>query len=155
MAADVKFSVKAAVENQALVNVTVSEELEKRFIKKSRSAAWKLIPASIVVSVIVIAIIVLLAHFLRRIFFSLAAILFIFFPIYAVYNVFATYKAIKNHDYEFLSGTVNGKNEHGYQVSGLEGHDISPFIGRKEYGPGERVIVARLNDELNIISETE
>ena len=138
MAADVKFSVKAAVENQALVNVTVSEDLEQRFI-----------------NVIVIAIIVLLAHFLRRIFFSLAAILIIFFPIYAVYNVFATYKAIKNHDYEFLSGTVNGKNEHGYQVSGLEGHDISPFIGKKEYGPGERVIVARLNDELNLISETE
>jgi len=80
MAADVKFSVKAAVENQALVNVTVSEELEKRFIKKSRSAAWKLIPSSIIVSVVVIAIIILLAHFLRRIFFSLAAILIIFFP---------------------------------------------------------------------------
>ena len=33
----------------------------------------------------------------------------------------------------------------------------SIFTGftKKEYGPGERVIVARLNDELNLISETE
>lgn len=155
MAADVKFSVKAAIENQALVNVTVSEELENKFLKKSRSASWKLIPASIAVSAVIITVFILLVHFLRRIVFSLAAILFIFFPIYAVYNVFATSKAIKNHDYEFLAGTVTGKNDHGYQVSGLEGHDITPFIGKKEYGPGERVIVARLNDELNIISEAE
>ena len=54
---------------------------------------------------------------------------------------------------EFLAGEIIGKNDSGYQVNGLEGHNISPFIGKKEYDPGERVIVARLNDELNLISE--
>ena len=73
---------------------------------------------------------------------------------FAVYNIFATAKAIKNQDYEFLSGEVVGKTDNGnYKVRGLEEQNISVFIGKKDYNPGERVIVARLNDELNIIAE--
>ena len=65
-----------------------------------------------------------------------------------------TAKAIRNQDYEFLSGEIVGKTDNGnYKVRGLEELAIPAFIGRKDYGPGERVIVARLNDELNLISE--
>ncbi|SCW65759.1 hypothetical protein SAMN02910456_02422 [Ruminococcaceae bacterium YRB3002] len=153
MAADVKFSVKDAVGKQYLTPVTVSEELEQQFLKKSRSASWKLIPASIIVSVVVLTIAFLLIYFLKMFVISAFGLLCIIFPIYAVYNVFATSKAIKNHDYEFLAGQVVGKTDGGYKVRGLEEHDISAFIGKKEYGPGETAIVARLNDELNLISE--
>ncbi|MBO7634550.1 MAG: hypothetical protein J6S72_09280, partial [Lachnospiraceae bacterium] len=60
----------------------------------------------------------------------------------------------KNQDYEFLSGEVVGKTDNGnYKVRGLEEQNISVFIGKKDYNPGERVIVARLNDELSIIAE--
>jgi hypothetical protein len=153
MASDVKFSVKDAVNKQVLTPVTVSDELRDQFLKKSRSASWKLLPISIVVSAVVLVILFLLIYFLRIFVISAIGLFCIVFPIYAVYNIFATAKAIKNQDYEFLSGEIVGKNDNGYQVRGLEGHGIQPFIGKKEYNPGERVIVARLNDELNLISE--
>ena len=97
---------------------------------------------------------ILLIYFLRFFVISFLGIMCIAFPIFAVYNIFATAKAIKNQDYEFLSGEVVGKTDNGnYKVRGLEEQNISVFIGKKDYNPGERVIVARLNDELNIIAE--
>ena len=154
MAADVKFAVKDAVSKECLTPVTVSEELQQEFIKKFRSASWKLLPVSIIVSAIVTVILILLIYFLRFFVISFLGIMCIAFPIFAVYNIFATAKAIKNQDYEFLSGEVVGKTDNGnYKVRGLEEQNISVFIGKKDYNPGERVIVARLNDELNIIAE--
>lgn len=154
MASDVKFAVKDAVGKQHLTPVSVSEELQQEFIKKSRSASWKLLPVSIIVSAVVLVILFLLVYFLRFFVISAIGIFCIIFPFYAVYNIFATSKAIKNQDYEFLSGEITGKTDNGnYQVLGLEGHNIPAFIGKKDYNPGERVIVARLNDELNLISE--
>ena len=153
MAADVKFSVKEAVNNQILTPVSVSEELEQEFIKKSRSAAWKLLPLSIIVSVVVLAIIILVIYFLRFAIISTLALISIGYPAFAVYNIVSTSKAIKKHDYEFLSCEIVGKDDSGYRVRGLETHAITPLIGKKEYNPGEQVIVARLNDELSLISE--
>ena len=155
MASDVKFAVKDAVGKQHLTPVSVSEELQQEFIKKSRSASWKLLPVSIIVSAVVLVILFLLIYFLRFFVISAIGIFCVVFPFYAVYNIFATSKAIKNQDYEFLSGEIVGKTDNGnYQVLGLEGHNIPAFIGKKDYNPGERVIVARLNDELNLISES-
>ena len=154
MAADVKFAVKDAVSKECLTPVTVSEELQQEFIKKSRSASWKLLPVSIIVSAIVSIILFLLIYFLRFFVVSLLGIMCIAFPIFAVYNIFATAKAIKNQDYEFFSGEVVGKTDNGnYKVRGIEELAVPAFIGKKDYNPGERVIVARLNDELNLISE--
>jgi len=153
MATDVKFMMKDSVQKQVLTPVTVSDELKDTFLKKSRSASWKLLPISIIVSVVVLAIVFVIIYFLNRLFISAIGLLAVFFPFFAVYNIFATAKAIKNQDYEFVSGQITGKTDSGYQVRGLEGHNISPFIGKKEYGPGETVIVARLNDDLNLISE--
>jgi len=144
MAADVKFAVKDAVSKECLTPVTVSEELQQEFIKKSRSASWKLLPVSIIVSAIVTVILILLIYFLRFFVISFLGIMCIAFPIFAVYNIFATAKAIKNQDYEFLSGEVVGKTDNGnYKVRGLEEQNISVFIGKKDYNPGERVIIAR------------
>lgn len=153
MASDVKFMMKDSVQKQVLTPVTVSDELKDTFLKKSRSASWKLLPISIIVSVVVLAIVFVIIYFLNRLLISTIGLLAVFFPFFAVYNIFATAKAIKNQDYEFVSGQITGKTDSGYQVKGLEGHNISPFIGKKEYGPGETVIVARLNDDLNLISE--
>lgn len=153
MAADVKFSVKDAVGKQFLTPVSVSDELRDKFLKKSRAFSWKLLPISIIVCVVVAVISILILMFLNRVVFSLLGILCIFFPIFAVYNIFSTAKAIKNQDYEFLSGEIVGKTDNGYQVRGLEAHNISAFMGKKEYNPGDRAIVARLGDDLNLISE--
>ena len=154
MAADVKFTVKEAVSNQSLTPISVSEELQQEFIKKSRSASWKLLPVSIIVSAVVSVILFLLVYFLRFFVISFLGIMCIAFPIFAVYNIFATAKAIKKQDYEFFSGEIVGKTDNGnYKVRGLEEQNIGVLIGKKDYDAGERVIVARLNDELNIIAE--
>ena len=155
MATDVKFAIKDSIQNQVITPVTVSDEMRDAFLKKSRSASWKLLPVSIILCAVVLTIAFLIVYFLNRILISAIALLFVVMPFYAVYNIFATSKAIKNQDYEFLSGEITGKTDNGnYQVLGLEGHNIPAFIGKKDYNPGERVIVARLNDELNLISES-
>lgn len=153
MATDVKFSVKDAVNKQYLSPVTVSDELRDKFLRKSRASSIKLLPVSVIISAIVLAIIIILIHFVRFFVISAAGIICIALPIYAVYNVFATAKAIKTGDYEFLSGEITGKNDSGYVIRGLEAHNISPLIGKSEYSPEERVIVARLGDDLSLIAE--
>lgn len=153
MATDVKFAIKDSIQNQVITPVTVSDEMRDAFLKKSRSASWKLLPVSIIICAVVLGIVFVLVYFFERLFISAIGLLCVFLPFYAVYNIFATAKAIKNQDYEFVSGQIVGKNDSGYQVRGLEGHNISPFIGKKDYNPGEQVIVARLNDELSLISE--
>ena len=153
MATDVKFAIKDSIQNQVVTPVTVSDEMRDAFLKKSRSASWKLLPVSIILCAVVLTIAFLIVYFLNRILISAIALLFVVLPFYAVYNIFATAKAIKNQDYEFVSGQIVGKTDSGYQVRGLEGHNISPFIGKKDYNPGEQVIVARLRDDLSLISE--
>ena len=154
MAADVKFSVKRATDDQSLIPTNVNVELEQKFLKKSKADAIKLIPISFGVSAVVIAIIVLLVTFLRIFAISTFAILCIILPIYGIYNAVATSKAIKNHDYEFFYGEVTDKTDNGnYIIKGLEDQKISVLFGKKEYNAGDRVIVARMKDELNLISE--
>ena len=154
MAADVKFSVNKAASEQFLIPATVSEELERKFLKKSKTSSITLIPVSFLVSAIVLAILIVLVYFLKRVFISFMAIFCVFFPIYAIYDAFATSKAIKKHDYEFFYGEVTGKTDNGnYQIRGLEEHNVSPMLGKKDYNAGDRVIVARLKDELKLISE--
>lgn len=154
MAADVKFSVKDAVDKQILIPVTVSEELEKEFIKKSRSASWKLLPISLIVSAVVIVIIALLIYFFELFIISTVGFICILYPAFAVYNIVATAKAIKKKDYEFMSGEIIGKEDGSYRVRGLEAHSIHPLIGKQEYNSGEKAIIARLGDDLNLISES-
>ena len=154
MASDVKFSVKDAAQKQFLIPATVSEELEQKFIKKAKSSSIKLIPVSILVAAIVLVIIFLLVYFLKIFAISTIALLCIIFPIYAVVDAFSTSKALKNHDYEFFYGEIVGKNsDDSYQIRGLEEHKIHPLFGKKDYNPGEKAIVARVKDDLSLISE--
>ena len=153
MASDAKFAIKDSVQKQVLTPVTVSDELKEEFLKKSRSSSIKLLPISIIICAVILTIVFLIVYFLGRLFISTIGLLCVIMPFYTVYNIFATAKAIKDQDYEFVSGQIVGKTDTGYQVRGLEGHNISAFIGKKDYDPGEQVIVARLRDELNLISE--
>ena len=130
-----------------------SYSLEKKFLKKAKSSSIKLIPVSFLVSAVVLGILFVLVYFLKRVFISFMAIFCVFFPIYAIYDAFATAKAIKKHDYEFFYGEVTGKTDKGYQIRGLEEHNISPMLGKKDYNAGDKVIVARIKDDLNLISE--
>lgn len=154
MAADVKFTVKKAADDQVIFPASVSEDLEQTFVKKSKAFSIKLIPISFVVAAIVVALAVLAIIFLHRVVISLFAIFAVFFPIYAVYDAFATSKALKNHDYEFYYGEITGKTDNGnYVVRGLEELKIGILFGKKDYNAGDRAIIARVKDDLSIISE--
>ena len=87
--ADVKFSIKRAVDGCFLTPVTVSEELEQKFVKKAKSSSIKLIPISFAVSAIVLIILFLLIYFLRIFAISLAGLFCVIYPIYAIYNAAA------------------------------------------------------------------
>ena len=63
MAADVKFTVKKATDEQALIPATVSEELETEFVKKTKSSSIKLIPISFIVAAVILAIIFVVVYF--------------------------------------------------------------------------------------------
>ena len=162
MAADVKFTVNKATDEQALIPAAVSEELETEFVKKTKSSSIKLIPISFIV---ILAIIFVVVYFFNRLIISALALFCIFFPIYSIYDAIATSKALRNHDYEFFYGEVIGKTDSGnyvirgleecgnYVIRGLEECKISVLFGKKEYNAGDRAIVARVKDDLSIISE--
>ena len=105
MASDVKFTVNKLTGDQVLIPATISEDLEQRFLKKAKSSSIKLIPVSFIVAAIVIVIAFLLIYFLKILAISTLGLISIVFPIYAIYDAFATSKAIKNHDYNSLSAT--------------------------------------------------
>ena len=150
---EVKDSVNRAVNNQSLFPITVDKNLEDKFIKKTKSSALVLIPVSIIAVIVMAAIIYVLYNYVGFVRIRFFVIVVFLFPIYAVYNLFSTFGAIKKHDYHFFVGDVLGKTEYdNYVIRGLEDQKISVLFGRKEYGPGERVIVARVKDELNLIS---
>ena len=153
MAADAKFTVKDAIGKQLIHPITVSEELQEKFLKKSRKSAILLIPASLAIFAVVLTIAILLVVFVKRIVFSFLFLLCLIMPFYAVYNLFATFGAIKKGDYEFFEGVVVGKTDSAYKIRGLEEHNIISLFSKRQFNPEEKVIVARLNDELNIISE--
>lgn len=154
MAQDVKVSVQTAVNNQDLIPATISSELEQKFIKKTKASSIKLIPISILVAAIVGVIIFLLVYFLRVLWISTIGLLCIFFPIYAVYDAFATAKAAKNHDYGFYYGEVTGETENGnYMIKGLGDVVVRPLFGKTKYNTGDQTIVAMIKDDLSLISE--
>ena len=151
--ADVKNMVNTALNNQDLVPAAVNEELEKKFIKKAKATSIKLIPTSIIVAVIIGIILFLLVYFLHIIAISTFAFLCFIFPIYAVIDAVATSKAFKNHDYGFYYGVIVNKTDSTYFVKGLGDQKIAVLFGKKDYNPGDTVIVARVKDDLNLISE--
>ena len=154
MAADVRTTVKTAAEGQFLVPVTISEELEQKFLKKTKSSAIKLIPVTFIVAAIVLGILFLLVYFLKILAISTIAIFCIIFPIYGIYDAIATSKAIKNHDYEFFYGEIAGKTDNGnYKVKGIEELVVRPLLCKKDYNAGEKAIIARLKDDLSLIVE--
>ncbi|MBQ1326464.1 MAG: hypothetical protein IIT65_05950 [Lachnospiraceae bacterium] len=149
----VKDSLNNAVNNQCLFPISIDKELEDKFIKKAKKSAVALIPASIVVVIVISVLIYLCFTYLGRVRIGGFLVICYFFPFYAVYNLFSTFKAIKKHDYQFFAGEILGKTENNnYVVRGLEDQKIAVLFGKKEYRQGERTIVARLKDDLNLIS---
>lgn len=160
MAADAKFTLNEALKEQLVTRTSVSEELKKRFISSQRSTALVLLPVSIVVFAVVVALLILFISVLHIFVFSIGiligVILCLLFPAFAVYNFFSTMASIRKDDIEFYRGEVTGKTDKGYKIRGLEELDLEYLHKMKpetEPGKGDMVLIARIKDELSLVSE--
>ena len=158
MARDVKWAINEACEKQQLVKVSIPEETEKEILAKCKSGSIKMFFASLAFMAVVIGILVALALFAHLVIISVKGIglllLSVIFPFYAIYNIFATFGAVKKGDYDFYSGALVGKSDKGYHVAGLEDHPMSFMKNEpKEAKAGDRVIVIRVRDDLDLMGD--
>ena len=157
MARDTKWAVREALEQGAISKISVEEDKEKKILSNEKSGSVKIFFASLIVLAVAVTIFALIIIYAHVVIYSLkmiiAYIFILIFPIYAVYNIFATAGSIKKGDYEFLSGEVITKTDKGYKVKGLEDLDLS-YIGKfkpaDEPNAGAQVKMFRINDELHM-----
>ena len=157
MARDVKWALKEAEEKGEISKITVEEDVQKKLCSNAKSLSIKMFLASIVVLVVALAIAFAIVAFANIIIYSVKMIIFyiliLIFPIYSIYNIFSTRKAIKNGDIDFYSGEIVTKTTDGYKVKGLEDQNIN-FLSiakpKNELQAGDRVKLFRLKDELDL-----
>ena len=159
MKEDVRFKFEVAVDTHMLTPVTVSDDLKKRFLKKIGTKSLKLLPFSIIASAAVFIILVLIKLYLEDWFFTafyiggVIILALLLAPVALAGDIFVKAKAIRNQDYEFYEGEIEGMINDGYSVRGLKGLEISPLIGKKDYEIGDKVTVARIEEDCYLISE--
>ena len=157
MARDVKWAIKEAEEKNEISKITVEDDIKKKLCSNAKAGSVKMFIASIIVLAVALAIAFAIVAFANIIIYSVKMVIFyiliLIFPIYAVYNIISTAKAVKNGDYDFYSGEIVTKTTDGYQVKGLEDQKLN-FLSvakpKDELKAGDRVKLFRLNDELDL-----
>ena len=159
MQPDARFQEKVAVDIHALTPMTVSDGLKKRFLKKLWTKPCILLPFSIIAFVVVFHILILIKlhleeYFNTVLFFGSSIILAcVMTPGFLVYEILSTAITIRHRDYEFFEGEIEAVIDNGYWIRGLKGQTVCPYIGKKDYCIGEKVIVARVNEDFYLISD--
>ena len=79
----------------------------------------------------------------------------LFFPLYAIYSFVKTIVSIIKGDIGFYSGEIVNKYEDGYVLRGVHYHLGYIEKMKPEHEPliGDRVILARLMNEISLISD--
>ncbi|MBR6960632.1 MAG: hypothetical protein IKH76_09170 [Clostridiales bacterium] len=157
MARDTKWAVREALDSGMISKISVEEDKEKKIISNERGLSVKIFIASLIVLAVAITIVALIIIYAHVVIYSLkmviAYLFILIFPIYAVYNIFATAGSIRKGDYEFLSGEVITKTDKGYKIKGLEDLDLSylaKFKPAEEPKAGDQVKMFRIKDELHM-----
>ncbi|MCR4689334.1 MAG: SAP domain-containing protein [Saccharofermentans sp.] len=152
----VRYSVDRAVDEQFLMNVSIGEDLRKRFIRFHLRLALILIPESLLAAAIagvIVYVAVAIIGNIRGVFIILPLLLF---PFYAAYNLITALIAIRKDDIEFYYGEIVNKNEKGYFIKGVDAYRFNYIMKLRsgiEPGVGDRVILARFRNEFSLISE--
>ncbi len=137
---------------------TPTEAQVKRYTSRKIASAWTLFGGSLAVLAIVIVCIILFVSIFHVIVYS-AKIIFgllivLIFPIYAIYNLFATFSRVKKGQFAFYSSEIFAKNDKGYIVKGISTTGLS-FIDKADAGaekaPGAPVIVVNMKDEFDLL----
>ena len=158
MAREVKWAVDEACSKQQLVKISVPEEVEKDLLARSKSGSIKMFFASLAFMAVVLGIVIALAVFAQLVIISVKGIglvlLSVIFPFYAIYNIIATFGAVKKGDYDFFAGRIITKTDKGYVVNGLEDRTLN-FMTKEPEGlkTNDGVIVVRVRDDLDLVDQ--
>lgn len=153
----VKKNIDKAVSEQFLTCISVSEKTKKRFIRYKIGMAFMLVLVSFAVAAIAACLLYFVVsrmHHSRGTFSLLIALVF---PLYAIYDFIKTIVSIIKGDIGFYSGEIVNKYEDGYVLRGVHYHLGYIEKMKPEHEPliGDRVILARLMNEISLISEAE
>ena len=160
MITDARKAVEQATEQNLLVPFIPDEETKKKFLKSQKKGALQILLGSVCLLLLAVFVVVLLVSITHVIVFSLriAAILLIILllPIYGVYNIFSVGSSIRKGDYAFYLGEVTVFNGDSYIIRGLEDGQLHFAVKPQDASltAGNRVIVARLKDELSLLEYT-
>ncbi len=151
----VKKNIDKAVSEQFLTCISVSEKTKKRFIRYKIGMAFMLVIVSFAVAAIAACLLYFVVsrmHHSRGTFSLLIALIF---PLYAIYDFIKTIVSIIKGDIGFYSGEIVNKYEDGYVLRGVHYHlgYIEKMKPENEPIIGDRVIIARLMNEISLVSE--
>lgn len=137
---------------------TPTEAQVQRYTSRKIASAWTMFGGSLAVLAIVIVLIILFVSIFHVIVYSariiVALLIVLIFPIYAIYNLFATISRVKKRQFSFYSSEIFAKNDKGYIVKGISASGLS-FIDKADAGaektPGAPVIVVNMKDEFDLL----
>lgn len=151
----VKKNIDKAVSEQYLTCISVDEKTKKRFIRYKLGTAFMLILVSFAVAAIAAFLLYFVfgrMHHGRGAFPLLIALVY---PVFAIHNFIKNIVSIKKGDIGFYSGEIVNKYDDGYVIRGLHYHlgYIEKMKPENEPLIGDRVIIARLMNEISLVSE--
>ena len=157
MIADVKKALEQGVAQNLLQPVEPDEETKKKFFKSQKKAALYmllgslgLLLAAIIISFLLISVTHVIVYSARII---VIILIILILPIYSIYNIFSVGSSIRKGDYDFYLGEVVEFQNEKYRVRGLENGELIFAVKPEDpsLSSGNRVIVARLKDELSLL----
>ena len=152
-------SLAQAQEQNLITPIEPDEETKNRFLSKMKKDAVCMFFGSIAAFAVALLIVLLMVFVIHIIVYSLKIVLIMLvvlcLPAYSVYNIFSTSGAIRKGDYSFYEAEVYEFSDKGYKVKGIGG-DLELIRKKgeeKQVVGGDKVILARLKDELKLLAK--
>ena len=151
---DIRFRIKTLIETGRLKPVEVSDELRKRFLRRFVTLPVKALLIGIGLSIVAGIALGFVAKYKLLLYLCAGIIaVTIFLGFITVWHMLWVALNIRNKDYGFYEGEIVDTYRDGYQILGIEDDATLVLFGRKNYARGDKVIVARMGEDLRIISE--
>ena len=151
---DIRFRIKTLIETGRLKPVEVSDELRKRFLRRFITLPVKALLAGVVLSIAAGFALGFVAKYKLLLYLCAGIIaVTVLLGFITVWHMLWSALNIRNKDYGFYEGEIVDTYRDGYQILGFEDDATLVLFGRKNYARGDKVIVARMGEDLRIISE--
>lgn len=151
---DIRFRIKTLIETGRLKPVEVSDGLRKRYLRRFVTLPVKALLIGIGLSIVVGFAPGFVAKYKLLLYLCAGIIaVTILLGVITVWHMIDAALNIRNKDYGFYEGEIVDTYRNGYQILGIEDDVTLVLFGRKNYARGDKVIVARMGEDLRIISE--